>query len=364
MSSILKALKKLENETAQEIGGDTWPHKIDARETLHKRNRRLILFSGPFLAGFAILGVGIAAALFYFSAPAERPVPPAVSVSPKPLADTPRQTPAPPPVIAQQNPPAPVPKRAPAPVNEVKAPEIPKAPETPFPPPSKPAAKAAPEPKAKSAPRFPTGQRPETRQPPPENAQTETTSAPRKMETPPTPFHRLERKTASSSQPSAMRLAVNEQNRLVRTKQPAPPSVPSERSPNAPPSALSKPVPTEPQYEVYKEKSVTVGPQPAMPTPENIEEPPAVRPAPDKAPDETAIIAAHTAIPEKSSDETGLQIQALVWSSDPASRMAVINGNIIKQGGNLGGAVLSFIGEDYILIRQEGQEWRVRFKLK
>ncbi len=354
MSSILKALKKLENETAQEIGGDTWPHKIDARETLHKRTRRFYLFSGPFLVGFAILGVGIAAALFYFSGPADRPVPPTAPVSPKPLADTPRQAPAP--MIAQQNPPEPVSKRAaPDPVEET---------ETPFPLHSKPAEKAAPEPKAKSAPPFPARQRPETRQPPPENVQAETGSAPRKMKTPPTPFHRLEQKAKPSSKPPAMQLAVNEQNRLVRSAPPASPSVSSERPPNEPPSALSKPVPTEPQYEVYKENPSAVGPQPSNPAPDMNEEPPAVLTAPEKAPDETAVIAAHTAIPEKSSDETGLQIQALVWSSDPSSRMAVINGNIIKQGGNLGGAVLSFIGEDYILIRQEGREWKVRFKLK
>jgi len=354
LSSILKALKKLENETAQEIGGDTWPHKIDARETLHKRTRRFYLFSGPFLVGFAILGVGIAAALFFFPAPADRTVPPAAPIASPRITDPPKQAPAPPPMIAHQKPPASVPKKAPAPVKEVK---------TPLPSPSKPAAKAATEPKAKSAPRFPVGQSPETQQPK-SAAQVQTRSTSQKVKTDPSPFRRMEQNPESESKPPAMRLAVNEKNRLVRSTPRVPPSPPSGRVLPPPHSALSKPVPTEPQYEVYKEKSSAVGPQPATPTPENIEEPPAARPAPGKTPDETAILSAHTAIPEKSSDETGLQIQALVWSSDPASRMAVINGNIVKQGGNLGEAVLSFIGEDYILIRQEGQEWKVRFKLK
>lgn len=351
MSSILKALQKLEKDTAQEIGGDGWPHKIDAGRTLHKQTRRSHLFGGLFLVLFAILGAGVAAGLFYFWKSGAVPDSPLATAPSGPTIETP--APAPPQMVAKGNPPAPIPKKASRPSADR----------------TKTNSKMEPKAVIKTAPGsnsvpFLMGQNVKTKQPPPASDQISPGMQPQTKKTPPFPFRRKDHEPETDSKPSAMRLSVDGKNRLVRTRPPTPPpSVPG-RSSDAPPRALSKPAPAEPQYEVYKKKAPAAALETSDPTPEEIRETPAARADPGGIRNETAIAAAHSSIPEKSSDESGLKIQALVWSSDPDSRLAVINGNVTKQGGNVGGAVLSFIGEDYILIRQGGEEWKVRFQIK
>ncbi|WP_373498824.1 general secretion pathway protein GspB, partial [Desulfococcus sp.] len=72
----------------------------------------------------------------------------------------------------------------------------------------------------------------------------------------------------------------------------------------------------------------------------------------------------HKDIPVKSQDEAGLTIQALVWSTAPEDRLVVVNGNILKEGGVIGGASVTFIGEDYIIMSQGGSRWKLKFQLK
>ena len=60
----------------------------------------------------------------------------------------------------------------------------------------------------------------------------------------------------------------------------------------------------------------------------------------------------------------GLEIQALVWSPNPDSRMAVINGAILHAGGAIENMTVTHIGEDYIVVRKGGEELRVNFVIQ
>jgi hypothetical protein len=76
------------------------------------------------------------------------------------------------------------------------------------------------------------------------------------------------------------------------------------------------------------------------------------------------IPAAHRNLPVERAQALGLEIQALVWSPDPDFRMAVINGTILKHGATVGDATLTHIGEDYIVIRRDGALARVDFTVR
>lgn len=72
----------------------------------------------------------------------------------------------------------------------------------------------------------------------------------------------------------------------------------------------------------------------------------------------------HEDLPVKSPDEAGLSIQALVWSAAPEDRLVVVNGSILKEGGAIEGASVTFIGEDYIIVKKDGARWKLEFQLK
>ena len=68
-------------------------------------------------------------------------------------------------------------------------------------------------------------------------------------------------------------------------------------------------------------------------------------------------------IPLKQANETRLEIQAIAWSSDPESRIAVVNSRIVREGGSVEGAFVTNIGKDEIIFRKGGEEWRQIFRL-
>lgn len=68
-------------------------------------------------------------------------------------------------------------------------------------------------------------------------------------------------------------------------------------------------------------------------------------------------------IPIKQTNETRLEIQAIAWSSEPESRIAVINSRIVREGGSVEGVNITNIGKDEIIFRKEGEEWRQQFRL-
>ena len=68
-------------------------------------------------------------------------------------------------------------------------------------------------------------------------------------------------------------------------------------------------------------------------------------------------------IPVKQANETRLEIQAIAWSSDPESRIAVVNSRIVREGGSVEGVFVTNIGKDEIIFRKGGEEWRQLFRL-
>jgi hypothetical protein len=62
--------------------------------------------------------------------------------------------------------------------------------------------------------------------------------------------------------------------------------------------------------------------------------------------------------------DNSLTINAIAWSNDPAKRLAVINSQIVRQGQNVGEFLLVKIEEDQVIIQQSNKRWRVMFRLR
>jgi hypothetical protein len=56
-----------------------------------------------------------------------------------------------------------------------------------------------------------------------------------------------------------------------------------------------------------------------------------------------------------------LRIQALVWSSSAADRMAVINSHIVHEGEKVDGFTILSIREDDVVVEEKGTQYRVPF---
>lgn len=82
------------------------------------------------------------------------------------------------------------------------------------------------------------------------------------------------------------------------------------------------------------------------------------KPAPPQAPPEQETSSA------KPGDASRLKVQALVWSDDPGSRWAMVNDRIVRTGSSIGGATVTSIGEDHIIVKEGGEEWKLKFQIK
>jgi len=78
-----------------------------------------------------------------------------------------------------------------------------------------------------------------------------------------------------------------------------------------------------------------------------------------------------TAVKPKVSPEVNLPIlsseltlQAISWSVDPKSRIAVINSNVIREGGLVAGYSITRIDKNQVLVRKGADTWKLLFKLK
>ncbi|MGB2928713.1 MAG: general secretion pathway protein GspB [Desulfobacterales bacterium] len=69
-------------------------------------------------------------------------------------------------------------------------------------------------------------------------------------------------------------------------------------------------------------------------------------------------------IPVKQAHESGLQLQAIAWSSDPGSRIAVINGRVLREGGSVERVLVSHIGKNEVIFKKQGEEWKQLFRLE
>jgi type II secretory pathway component PulC len=56
------------------------------------------------------------------------------------------------------------------------------------------------------------------------------------------------------------------------------------------------------------------------------------------------------------------KLEALVWSTNPESRFAVISGQIVKVGQSIRGASVTEIERDYVALKSGDQTWQLRIK--
>ncbi len=61
-------------------------------------------------------------------------------------------------------------------------------------------------------------------------------------------------------------------------------------------------------------------------------------------------------------EETGLNLQALVWSDDPGSCLAVIDDIIVRKGGRVKGFTVANIERNHVIVRKSGKKWKLMFK--
>jgi len=69
-------------------------------------------------------------------------------------------------------------------------------------------------------------------------------------------------------------------------------------------------------------------------------------------------------IPVKQAAESKLQLQAIAWSSDPKSRIAVINGRVLREGGSVERVLVTHIGKNEVIFKKGREEWKQLFRLK
>jgi len=69
-------------------------------------------------------------------------------------------------------------------------------------------------------------------------------------------------------------------------------------------------------------------------------------------------------IPVKQTGESRLELQAIAWSSDPKSRIAVINGRVLREGESFESVLVTHIGKAEVIFRKGSEEWKQLFRLK
>jgi len=63
-------------------------------------------------------------------------------------------------------------------------------------------------------------------------------------------------------------------------------------------------------------------------------------------------------------EESKLKVMAIAWADDPARRLAVVNGHIVKEGESVEGYNVMQIRKDDIIVNDGGRSWRVELNLK
>jgi general secretion pathway protein B len=99
---------------------------------------------------------------------------------------------------------------------------------------------------------------------------------------------------------------------------------------------------------------------------------PAVKAAADRNREPAAItLSRHPAPPRpvfrdpkaaaRGSKRPEVKVQAIAWSADPASRIAVIDGHVLHEGDGLGQVRVSRIDKDQVILTRNGESWSVAF---
>jgi len=61
---------------------------------------------------------------------------------------------------------------------------------------------------------------------------------------------------------------------------------------------------------------------------------------------------------------SGPELQAISWAPAPGDRLAVINGNIVREGASLDGYVIVQIDKEEVTVRKGSEQWKLVFDLK
>jgi hypothetical protein len=59
--------------------------------------------------------------------------------------------------------------------------------------------------------------------------------------------------------------------------------------------------------------------------------------------------------------DAGLTLQALVWAPEPERRFTVINNQIVREGGSIGGMTIVRIEEAQVVARKDGLLWTLSY---
>jgi hypothetical protein len=63
-------------------------------------------------------------------------------------------------------------------------------------------------------------------------------------------------------------------------------------------------------------------------------------------------------------DDSKLKLQAIAWSKDAAQRLAVINGQIVREGESVDGFLVNQIRQEDVVVNDGSASWQLEFSLK
>ena len=66
-------------------------------------------------------------------------------------------------------------------------------------------------------------------------------------------------------------------------------------------------------------------------------------------------------MPVKRSNQTKIKLQAIAWSNDPKSRLAVINGLLLRERESIDNVIVMHIGKDAVIFKKGREEWKQMF---
>ncbi len=139
-------------------------------------------------------------------------------------------------------------------------------------------------------------------------------------------------------------------------------------------SSAPKPTATPPARLPAKKPSKTAAPQPdrqatpaapvakpaPSPTVKKKPAPPVRKPSSEEKKTAKPSVPATTSLPILTSE---LKLQAISWAPAAGDRLAVINGNIVREGASLEGYVIVKIEKEEVAVRKGSEQWRLVFDL-
>ena len=161
-----------------------------------------------------------------------------------------------------------------------------------------------------------------------------------------------------SEMTGAVTRPISKPDPTVSAAKPAPEPPPVVPAPPQPKTAAPKPAPAPaPQPQPAATAAKPVPPLPAERTPA----PPPRRPPQAEKKAARPSVPATPSLPVLTSD---LKLQAISWAPAAGDRLAVINGNIVREGVSLEGYVIVQINREEVKVRKGAEQWRLVFDLK